>query len=81
MCGVVAKRRTSDLSVTGSCPSLATRHIRYVLFVNSPKKLNILSWLLIYLCKESVLHQTFFYKLSLVIMNNIAFTVHTDRII
>ena len=58
MCGVAAKRWTSDLNVTGLRPPLATRHIRYVLLVNSPTKLNLLSWLLIYLC--SALHQTFY---------------------
>ena len=31
MCGVAAKRWTSDLNVTGLRPPLATRHIRYVL--------------------------------------------------
>ena len=28
MCGVEAKRRTSDLNVTGTHPPLATRYIR-----------------------------------------------------
>ena len=50
MCGVTAKRGASDLNVSGSRPPLATRHIRCVLLVNSPNKLNLLSWLLIYLC-------------------------------
>ena len=39
-----------DLNVTGSHQPHATRHIDCVLLVNSPKKLNLLSWLLIYLC-------------------------------
>ena len=39
-----------DLNVTGSHQPNATRHIDCVLLVNSPKKLNLLSWLLIYLC-------------------------------
>ena len=51
-CGVVGKRRTSDRNVTSSRPPLATKHIRCVLLVNSPKKLNLLSWLLIYLCNK-----------------------------
>ena len=39
-----------DLNVTGSRPPLATRHIRYVLLLNNRlNKLNLLSWLLIYL--------------------------------
>ena len=50
MCGVEGKRRLCDLNVTSSSPALATRHIRSVLLVNSPNKLNLLSWLLIYLC-------------------------------
>ena len=52
MCSVAAKRRTSDLNVTGSRPPLTTRHMRYVLLVNSPNVLNLLSWLLIYLCNK-----------------------------
>ena len=52
MCGVEGKRRLCDLNVTSSSPALATRHIRYVLLVNSPNKLNLLSWLLIYLCNK-----------------------------
>ena len=49
MCGVEGKRRLCDLNVTSSSPALATRHIRCVLLVNSPNKLNlhVLSWLLI----------------------------------
>ena len=38
MCGVEGKRRLCDLNVTSSSPALATRHIRYVLLVNSPNK-------------------------------------------
>ena len=49
MCGVTGKRRTSDLNVTGSRPPLATRYIRCVLLVNSPNKLNLFSWVMIYL--------------------------------
>ena len=49
MCGVEGMRRLCDLKVTSLSPSLATRHIRCVLLVNSPNKLNLLSWLLIYL--------------------------------
>ena len=52
MCGVEGKRRLCDLNVTNSSPALATRYIRCVLLVNSPNKLNLLSWLLIYLCNE-----------------------------
>ena len=52
MCGVEGKRRLCDLNVTSSSPALATRHIRNVLLVNSPNKLNLLSWLLIYLCNK-----------------------------
>ena len=52
MCGVEGKRRLCDLNVTSSSPVLATRHIRIVLLVNSPNKLNLLSWLLIYLCNK-----------------------------
>ena len=52
MCGVAAKRWTSNLNATGLCPPLATRHIRYVMLVNGPNKLNLLSWLLIYLCNK-----------------------------
>ena len=43
MCGVEGKRRLCDLNVTSSSPALATRHIRIVLLVNSPNKLNLLS--------------------------------------
>ena len=50
MSGVEGKRQLWDLNVTSSSPALATRHIRTVLLVNSPNKLNLLSWLLIYLC-------------------------------
>ena len=49
MCGVEGKRRLCDLNVTSSSPALGTRHIHGVLLVNSPNKLNLLSWLLIYL--------------------------------
>ena len=49
MCGVEGKRRLCDLNVTSLSPALAIRHIRCVLLVNSPNKLNLLSWLLIYL--------------------------------
>ena len=52
MCGVEGKRRLCDLNVTSSSPALATRHIRIVLLVNSPNKLNLLSWLLSYLCNK-----------------------------
>ena len=52
MCGAEGKRRSSDLNVTGSHLPLATRHIRCVLLVNSPNKLNLLPSLLIYLCNE-----------------------------
>ena len=52
MCGVEGKRRLCDLNVTCSSPALATRHIRCVLLVNSPNKLNLFSWLLIYLCNK-----------------------------
>ena len=52
MCGVEGKRRLYDLTVTSSSPALATRYIRCVLLVNSPNKLNLLSWLLIYLCNK-----------------------------
>ena len=52
MCSVARKRRISNLNVTGLCPPLATRHIRCVLLVNSPNKLNLLSWLLIYFCNK-----------------------------
>ena len=52
LCGVEGKRRLCDLNVTSSSPALATRHIRIVLLVNSPNKLNLLSWLLIYLCNK-----------------------------
>ena len=50
-----AKRWTSNLNVTGLRPPAATRHTRvryngYVLLVNRSNKLNLLSWLLIYLC-------------------------------
>ena len=51
-CGVKGKRRLCDLNVTNPSPALATRHIRCVLLVNSPNKLNLLSWLLIYLCNK-----------------------------
>ena len=44
MCGVERKRQN-----TRSRPPLATRHIRCVPLVNSSNKLNLLSWLLIYL--------------------------------
>ena len=52
MCGVEEKRRLCDLNVTSSNPALATRHIRSVLLVNSPNKLDLRSWLLIYLCNK-----------------------------
>ena len=52
MCGVEGKRRLCDLNVTSSSPALATRHIRCVLLVNNPNQLNLLSWLLIYLCNK-----------------------------
>ena len=52
MCGVEGKRRLCDLNVTSSSPALTTRHIRCVLLVKSPNKLNLLSWLLIYLCNK-----------------------------
>ena len=42
MCGVEGKRRLCDLNVTSLSPALATRHIRIVLLVNSPNKLNLL---------------------------------------
>ena len=53
MCGVEGKRRLCDLNVTSSSPALAPRHIRCVLLVNSPNKLNLLSWLLVYLCRPN----------------------------
>ena len=52
ICGVEGKRRLCDLNVTSSSLALATRHIRSVLLVNSPNKLNLLSCLLIYLCNK-----------------------------
>ena len=52
MCGVEEKRRLCDLNATSSIPALATRDIRSVLLVNSPNKLDLLSWLLIYLCNK-----------------------------
>ena len=52
ICGVEVKRRLCDLNVKSSSPALVTRHIRCVLLVNSPNKLNLLSWLLIYLCNK-----------------------------
>ena len=52
MCGVEGKRRLCDLNVTSLSPALATKHIRIVLLVNSPNKLNPLLWLLIYLCNK-----------------------------
>ena len=61
MCGVEGKRRLCDLNVTSSSPALATRHIRCVLLVNSPNKLNLLSWLLIYYVINKV-HCTKLYK-------------------
>ena len=42
MCGVEGKRRLCHLNVMSSSPALATRHIRSVLLVNSPNKLNLL---------------------------------------
>ena len=50
-CGV------SDLEVSGSRPPVATRRIRYVLLVNSPN-VNLLSWLLIYLCNINKVYCT-----------------------
>ena len=41
------------------CSVAAKRHICYVLLVNSPNKLNLLSWLLIY--SSNKLHQTFIF--------------------
>ena len=42
-----AKRRTSDLDVTASCPLTATRHkVKY--------KLNLLLFLIVYLCNNEV---------------------------
>ena len=52
MCGVKGQRWLCDLNLTSSSLALATRHIRIVLLVNSPNKLNLLSWLLIYLCNK-----------------------------
>ena len=52
MCGVAESVRLSDLNVTGSRPPLATRHVRCVLLVNCPNKLNLLSWLFFYLCDK-----------------------------
>ena len=71
MCGVEGKRRLCDLNVTSLRPPLATRHIRCVLLVNSPNKLNLLSWLLIYLCnKESALHEILYlFKYLSLILN------------
>ena len=54
MSGVAGSVGHSDLNVTGLRPSLATRHC--VLLVNIPNTLNLLSWILIYLC---ALHETF----------------------
>ena len=42
MRGVEGKCRLCDLNVTSSSPALATRHIRCVLLINSPNKLNLL---------------------------------------
>ena len=50
MCGVEGKRRT--LSSKRHRFVLATRHIRCVLLINSPNKLNLLSLQLIYLCNK-----------------------------
>ena len=58
MCGVEGKRRLCDLNVTSSSPALDTRHIRSVLLVNSPNKLNLLSWLLIYIYVINKVHCT-----------------------
>ena len=52
ICGVEGKRRLCDLNVTSSSPALTTRHIHCVLLVNSPNKVNLLSWRLIYLCSK-----------------------------
>ena len=52
MCGVEGKRRLCDLNVTSSSQALTTQHIRCVLLVNRRNKLNLLSWLLIYLCNK-----------------------------
>ena len=46
------KRQTSDLNVTDSRPTVAKDILRYVLLVNSPSKLNLLSRLLIYVCNK-----------------------------
>ena len=63
MCGVEGKRRLCDLNVTSSSPALATRHIRCVLLVNSPNKVNPLSWLLIYLCNNLLINKVHCTKL------------------
>ena len=53
MCGVEGKRRLCDLNVTSSSQlSPQDIIIRIVLLVNSPNKLNLPSWLLIYLCNK-----------------------------
>ena len=54
MCGVAANQRTNDLNVTGLRPPLAPNiyAICAVVLVNSPNKLNLLPWLLIFLCNK-----------------------------
>ena len=52
MCNVAEKRQTSYLNANGLRPPLTTRHTRCVLLVNSPNNLNLLSWLIIYLCNK-----------------------------
>ena len=44
--------RTSDLNITGLHPPAATKHIRYVLLINSRNNWNLLLWLLMYLCNK-----------------------------
>ena len=41
------RRLAADPVVKGSSP--ARGHIRYALLINNPNKLNLLSWLLVYL--------------------------------
>ena len=55
MCGVEGKRRILCSKRHGFAPTSRHKtnsHIRCVLLVNSPNKLNLLLWLLIYLCNN-----------------------------
>ena len=60
MCGVKESVGLCDLYTSRVCAQLLPQDIiRCVLLVNSPTKLKLLSWLLIYFInKESALHQT-----------------------